>query len=194
MIDALWRQGHFLLESGHHGDRWLDLDTLFLQPQALQSSATALGHLLAPYRPTMICGPLTGGAFLGQLVAIALGAKFAYTERNASDTSAGLYAARYALPPGLRERMRGERVAIVDDIINAGSAIRATTDELTTIGADVVAYGALLVLGKAGAEYAASRDLPLVALDRQESNLWIPENCPRCATNIPLETPGAPKP
>lgn len=194
MIDALWRQGHFLLESGHHGDRWFDLDTLFLHPQVLQPAAAELGRQLAPYRPTMICGPLTGGAFLAQLVAIALDAKFAYTERVTSDERAGLYAARYTLPLGLRDSVRGERVSVVDDIINAGSAIRATADELDASGADVVAFGALLTLGQAGAMYAAARNLPLVALDRQESNLWIPENCPRCATNIPLETPGAPKP
>ena len=27
------RQGHFRLESGHHGDLWLDLDPLFLRPR-----------------------------------------------------------------------------------------------------------------------------------------------------------------
>ena len=26
------RRGHFVLESGHHGNLWLDLDSLFLRP------------------------------------------------------------------------------------------------------------------------------------------------------------------
>lgn len=26
------RRGHFALESGHHGDLWLDLDRLFVEP------------------------------------------------------------------------------------------------------------------------------------------------------------------
>jgi orotate phosphoribosyltransferase len=30
------RQGHFKLESGHHGDLWLDLDQLLGQPARLQ--------------------------------------------------------------------------------------------------------------------------------------------------------------
>lgn len=141
---------------------------LFLYPQAPQRAAAELGRQLAPYRPTTICGPLTGGAFLAQLVAIALDARFAYTEHAAREEGPGLYAARYTLPPGLRASVRGERVAIVDDIINAGSAVRASVVARTAAGAQIVAFGALLTLGQAGVGYAASRDLPLVALDRQE--------------------------
>ena len=30
------RKGHFLLESGHHGDLWLDLELLCLRPRLVQ--------------------------------------------------------------------------------------------------------------------------------------------------------------
>ncbi len=33
------RQGHFLLESGHHGDLWLELAILRLRPRRAQSVA-----------------------------------------------------------------------------------------------------------------------------------------------------------
>ena len=33
------RQGHFLLESGHHGDLWLDLEQLCLRPRLAQRLA-----------------------------------------------------------------------------------------------------------------------------------------------------------
>ncbi len=36
------RQGHFLLESGHHGDLWFDLETLCLQPRRAQAVAVEL--------------------------------------------------------------------------------------------------------------------------------------------------------
>ena len=35
-------QGHFLLESGHHGDLWFDLETLCLQPRRAQAVAVEL--------------------------------------------------------------------------------------------------------------------------------------------------------
>ncbi|HEY8599766.1 MAG TPA: phosphoribosyltransferase family protein [Thermomicrobiales bacterium] len=181
------RQGHFRLESGHHGERWFDLDPLFLRPAALQHSAATLANQLAVYRPELICGPLTGGAFLAQQIALALDVEFAYSERVALAYDTGLYTARYQVPMGLRAQVSGKRIAIVDDIINAGSAIRATHAELQAYGAQPVAFAALLTLGEAGAAFAASIGLPLLSLARQASGLWPPEECPLCAAGIPLE-------
>lgn len=191
-MDRVGQEGHFLLESGHHGARWLDLDTPFSRPAALQPAATELARRLAPYRPTIICGPLTGGAFLAQLVALALGGEFVYTERAAvTETAGDLFSARYRLPVGLRASVRGARVALVDDAINAGSALRATAAELTAHGATLVACGALLVLGHTGANWVADQRLPLVALERHENTIWLPEDCPLCAAGVPLVRPGA---
>jgi orotate phosphoribosyltransferase len=40
-------RGHFLLESGHHGDLWLERDPLFLPPTRLERFAAELGRRLA---------------------------------------------------------------------------------------------------------------------------------------------------
>ena len=40
------RKGHFLLESGHHGDLWLDLESLCLRPQRVQIVAAELAEPL----------------------------------------------------------------------------------------------------------------------------------------------------
>ena len=65
-----------------------------------------------------------GGAFLAQAVAAELDVEFYHTERVAT-TGGGLYPVNYRLPDTLRHRISGKRVAIVDDAINAGSAVRA---------------------------------------------------------------------
>jgi orotate phosphoribosyltransferase len=188
------RQGHFRLESGHHGERWYDLGPLFLRPSALQRPAAALAEQLTIYRPEVICGPLTGGAFLAQLLALRLDIAFAYTERVALAHDTGLYTARYQLPTGLRAQVKGKRVAIVDDIINAGSAIRATEAALRAHGTQTVAIAALLILGEAASAFAAAAALPLLSLAQQASNLWSPEECPLCAAGIPLEDVATPQP
>lgn len=56
------RQGHFRLESGHHGDLWLDLDSLFLRPTRLRRFAEALALRFANLSIEAVCGPLVGGA------------------------------------------------------------------------------------------------------------------------------------
>jgi orotate phosphoribosyltransferase len=129
-----------------------------------------------------------GGAFLAQLVAAHLGARFCHTER-ASTGDGGLYAATYRMPDALAVRLAGLRVAVVDDVVNAGSAVRATLAALTRAGAQPVALGALLALGATPAAVAAAEGLPLEALATRENQIWEPAHCPRCARREPLQTP-----
>src|SRR6267143_7157976 len=123
------RRGHFRLESGHHGGLWLDLDPLFADPLRIEPLVDVLTTAIRPYEVAGVCGPLLGGAFLSQLVAHALGVKFSFTERVKSPNS-GLYQARYRLPPAFATRVRDQRLAIVDDVMSAGSALRGTYEEL----------------------------------------------------------------
>src|SRR5262245_1161700 len=81
MIDQLpTRRGHFLLESGHHGDVWLDLELLFLRPDRVRPFAQELATRLEKHRVDVICGPLVEGAFLGLMVASEMGLPFTYSQ------------------------------------------------------------------------------------------------------------------
>jgi orotate phosphoribosyltransferase len=181
------RTGHFPLESGHHGELWLELDTLFWEPTALEPPVRRLAELIRPHAPDVVCGPLVGGAFLAQLVAMRLGLRFCHTER-VSAGDGGLYAATYRLPGALGVRLRGLRVAVVDDVVNAGSSVRATLAALTQAGARPVALGALLALGATPAKVAAAAGLPLETVATRENEIWEPQSCPRCANGEPLES------
>jgi orotate phosphoribosyltransferase len=181
------RTGHFALKSGHHGELWLELDAVFWTPAAVQPLAQQLAERLRSHAPDVVCGPLVGGAFLAQLVAARLGARFCHTER--ATTGDGLYAATYRLPAPQAARLPGARVAVVDDVVNAGSAVRATLAALAAAGAQPVALGALLALGRTPAAVAAAAGLPLAALATRDNEIWEPGHCPRCARYEPLQTP-----
>jgi orotate phosphoribosyltransferase len=180
------RRGHFLLESGHHGELWLDLDGLFWCAATIRPLAELLAERLRPRRVEVVCGPLVGGALLAQLVAEHLDVAFAYAERSAYGGT-GLYAAEYRLPRTLVARLEGSRVAVVDDVINAGSSVRATTAAVTAAGGRVVALGALLVLGTPAAEYADAIGAELHVLTTRPTVLWDPRSCPLCARGEPLD-------
>lgn len=181
------RRGHFRLESGHHGGLWLDLDSLFADSRRIDPFVTALAHALQPYDVTVVCGPLLGGAFLAQLVARELSAEFCFTERVPLAERPGLYPARYRLPSALAARVRGRRVALVDDVMSAGSALRGTFAELESQRATPVVAAALLVLGETGAGFFAEREIPVEAVARDDYQLWLPAECPLCAAALPLE-------
>jgi orotate phosphoribosyltransferase len=181
------RKGHFLLESGHHGDLWLDLEMLCLNPPLLKSLAAQLAQSIANPGVDAVCGPLVEGAFVGILVALELNVEFTYSERFARPSESGLFGAGYRIPSSLRPGLRGKRVAIVNDVINAGSAVRGTFEDLEICGATVATISTLLVLGTSASEYASSKGVALKSLAEMPNNLWIPAHCPLCASGVPLE-------
>ncbi len=184
---AAARRGHFRLESGHHGELWLDLDPWFVRPTVLHPFVQALAGQLAPHRPAAICGPLVGGAFLAQMIAATLDVEFYYAERFAPPPGDTLFAVQYRIPLALRASIRGKAVAIVDDVISAGSAVRGTLTDLQACGAQPVALGALLVMTGAAATFAAAQAIPLINLARIDPGIWLPASCPLCAAGVPIE-------
>lgn len=181
------RSGHFLLESGCHTDVWLTLDALFVDPAAVAPLVAALADKLRAHAPTAICGSLLGGAFLAQALAAAMDTRFYFSEPAAPSPHAGLFTAEYRIPTELERRIRGERLAVVDDVISAGSSARATVRAASAVGAHTAVVGALMTLGSAGLAHFAAQSIPVEALERREFHVWTPADCPLCAAGAALE-------
>src|SRR5687768_5777106 len=184
---AAGRRGHFRMESGLHARLWLDLDALFAAPRRISPFVDLLSDALRPHRVQVVCGPLLGGAFLAQLVARDLAAEFCFAERAPAEEGGGLFSARYRLAPAFQSRVRGKRVAIVDDVMSAGSSLRATYLELQGHGAIPVVAGALLVFGTVGADHFAQLGIPVEAPLREQFQTWRPEECLLCAAGEAIE-------
>ena len=186
------RRGHFVLESGYHTDLWLTLDALFVDWKMSLGWIRPLARRLKGYRLSAVCGPLVGGAFLAQSLARHSGLRFYYTERMQTPSTDGLFTAEYRLPAGQVQGASNERFAVVDDVISAGSSVRATVAALQSAGAKTVVVASLLVLGTAATDHFATLRVPLIALGKQEFNLWAPAECPLCREGIALEDPVGP--
>jgi orotate phosphoribosyltransferase len=180
-------RGHFLLESGHHGNLWMDLEALFLDPARIEPLADELARRLAKHDAEVVCGPLVEGAFLALMVAQRLGLPFTYSERFEAADSGGLYPFTYRVPRTLRRYVHGKRIAIVTDVINAGSAVRGTAADLQQCRAQPIFIGALLVLGDWTPAFAAESSMAVESLAALPNELWTPAQCPLCAGNVPLE-------
>jgi orotate phosphoribosyltransferase len=190
------RKGHFRLESGYHGGLWLDLDPLFVVPGRTKPFVEALAERLKWHNIEAVCGPLVGGAFLAQAIAAILGVEFYYAERFAPDVpdagTSTLYPVEYRIPVGVSGMLRGKAVAVVDDAISAGSAVRGTLASLEANGAKPVAMGALLVLGSQAEHFCRERGLALEYMAQLPYEVWLPTECPLCASDVALEDPTAP--
>ncbi len=144
--------------------------------------------MLKAHQIEAVCGPLVEGAFLAQMVAEELGAEFFFAEQFTRPSSDGLYPIGYRIPASLREKLAHKRTAIVDDVINAGSAVRGAFEDLQNCGSLVVALGALMVLGLPASSLAKNNGIALETLTELPDNpLWVPSACPLCASGVALE-------
>jgi orotate phosphoribosyltransferase len=176
------RSGHFDLGTGYHGDVWLDLDALFLRPALLRPHVRRLADRLLEHQVDAVCGPAEGGAFLALAIADVLGTAFLPAHRDAAATAD---ATGYRLP-AVRGGIAGWRVAIVDDAINAGTAVRACFKQVRASGAVPVAVAALLALGQARVVIEATLAVPCFTVGTIPSQVWPAEQCQPCSRGVAL--------
>jgi len=172
--------GHFLLKSGRHAGRYLEKFLVLQHPRYGVEICRRLANALAPYRPTLVVGPTTGGVLLSFETARQLGGdvRAAFAE---------------PLPDGGRALRRGwligpdDRVVVVDDILTTGASLVETIEAVRAAGADPVAAAVIVDRSTAPVEMG----MPLHALGRIEIPSWEPGACPLCAAGMPLHKPGS---
>jgi orotate phosphoribosyltransferase len=175
--------GHFDLGIGFHGDVWLDLDLLFLQPAVLHQPIRWMAERLREHAVDAVCGPLEGGAFLAYAVADLMAAVFLPGYRTPGQV------AGYHLGP-VPGGIEGWRVGIVDDAVNAGTAVLACAEALRSQGAVPVAVASLLALGDARITIPDGLGVPFHPAAIVPARTWPAAQCQLCAEGIPLTEPG----
>jgi orotate phosphoribosyltransferase len=175
-------RGHFDLGTGYHGDVWLDLDVLFLQPALLRQPVRWMAQRLREHAVDAVCGPMEGGAFLAYAVSDLLAAVFLPGYRTPGET------AGYHLGP-LPGGITGWRVGIVDDAVNAGTAVIACAAAIRAQKAVPVAVASLLALGDASTGIPDQLGVPFYPVATLSSHTWPAAQCPLCAEGIPFTAP-----
>jgi orotate phosphoribosyltransferase len=186
------RRGHFVMESGYHSGRWFDLDALFDRLDRLHPFIAELARRLSSHDVALVCGPMTGGAKLAELIARELRVAHLVADRFETPNATGLFPMTYRIADAERQSVSGRSVAIVDDAISAGSAVRGTYADLIACGARPVALGALIVFGGAAPAFAAQTGLPLESIERMPLDIWLPVECPLCEAGTVVERVPAP--
>jgi orotate phosphoribosyltransferase len=172
--------GHFLLKSGRHAGRYLEKFLVLQHPGIGVELCRRFAEALAPYRPTLVVGPTTGGVLLSFETARQLG---------------GSVRAAFAEPSGGggRSLRRGwpvspdERVVVVDDILTTGASLVETIGAVRAAGVEPVAAAVMVDRSVEPIELG----ITLHALGRLEIPSWEAEACPLCTDGVPLRKPGS---
>lgn len=172
--------GHFVLKSGRHAGRYLEKFLVLQHPRYGVELCRRLADALAPFRPTLVVGPTTGGVLLSFETARQLGGdvRAAFAEPVAQGGRA--LRRGWSVAPG-------ERVAIVDDILTTGASLLETVEAVRAAGVEPVAATVLVDRSTEPVELG----LPLHALGRIEIPSWEADTCPLCADGVPLRKPGS---
>ncbi len=168
-------EGHFLLSSGRHSDRFIQKFRILERPTLLEPIARALAEHFAGQRPSVVVSAAVGGILLGYEVARALRVRaiFAEKERGVPALRRG-----FTLSPA-------DRALVVEDVITTGGSVREVLEIVGASGAQIVGIGAIVRRGAAdlGMPVTALLDIPLQSFE--------PSVCPLCAAHVPLTDPGS---
>jgi orotate phosphoribosyltransferase len=184
-VEAIFRdsgaylEGHFLLSSGKHSDRYLEKFQVLQWPRETERLCAAIAEAARALGVTVVAGPTTGGIILAHEVARQLDVRAVYAERDESTGRGRIFRRGFQLTPS-------ERVLVVDDILSTGGSVQETIDAVRAAGGLPVA--AAVLVDRSGG--AILDDVPLIALWNTSIAAYDPAACPQCAAGVPLRKPG----
>ena len=189
------REGHFLLKSGKHSERYLEKFLVLQDPAATSELCGfwAARQRDASGRPTvdLVAGPTTGGIVLAFETGRQLGVRAIFAEevRGEDGTLRREFRRGFTIA-------KGERVLLVDDILTTGGSLLAMIPAVEALGGEIVECGVMADRSGGMASLISpltGRSYPLRALWQLQLPTYEPgpETCPACAAGVPLYAPGS---
>jgi orotate phosphoribosyltransferase len=164
-------EGHFLLSSGRHSDRYFQCALVLAHPKIAEELARAVAVQLAALRVDVVVGPALGAVVWAQEVGRALGTRALFTERENGQM---VLRRGFQLKPG-------ERALVVEDAITTGGSVREVLAIVRAQGAKPV--GVAGIVNRSGHSNPFEADgLAFACLAEVQAESWPPGDCPLCAS------------
>ncbi len=197
-IESLYKEagalleGHFILSSQNHSNRYLQSAKVLEDPKRAELLAKELANMIiaSGIEVDTVCAPALGGVLAGYELARALNARSIFVERKEG---------KMELRRGF-EIAQNEKIIICEDIITTGGSAMEASDVIRSLGGQIVAFAALANRGfcqREGSGQPSKRecklphDVPLFALADFEFDMYAPDACPLCAQGSSAIKPGS---
>lgn len=176
--DALL-EGHFILSSGKHSNRYIQCAKLIENPVYCEEVAKIIADKIKEkgIKVDLCVGPAMGGVIISYELARALGVNAIFTERENGKMT-------------LRRGFSIEKdmnVIIVEDVITTGKSSFETVDVIESCGANVVALTSIV--------NRSNKDeingLPIISASKIDVEVWDEEDLPEEIKKIPATKPGS---
>ena len=170
-------EGHFILSSGLHSDRYIQCALVLQHPQVAERLGRELAAKLGNTGASVVVAPALGGILVAHEVARALNARALFTERQEG---------RMTFRRGF-SLARNEPTLVVEDVLTTGESTRETMAAVEEAGGKVVGAGSLV--DRSGG--AVNLGLARTALVTLTVRNYDPSQCPLCRDGIPARKPGS---
>jgi orotate phosphoribosyltransferase len=185
-------EGHFILSSGNHSNRYLQSAKVLEDPKRASLLAEALAELIreSDIEVDTVCAPALGGILAGYELARALGIRSIFVERKN-----GVMELRRGF-----EVSKGEKIIICEDIITTGGSAMEASKVIEELGGEVVAFASLANRGfckregsnkEAKKECKLPKSVPFFALEDFEFEMYSPDECSMCQMGSQAIKPGS---
>jgi orotate phosphoribosyltransferase len=177
------QDGHFMLSSGFHSDRYLQCALVTQHPEYAARLADGLAEKFQKQRIDVVLGPALGGIVIAQEVAQAL-------HRASSRPVRAIFCERVDGKLTLRRGfslLPNEHVLVVEDVVTTGGSVKETVDLAKAAGATVVGVGSFVDRSTTPLALGA----PLQALLKVQAAIYTLEQCPLCKDGLPITKPGS---
>ena len=171
--------GHFLLSSGRHSDRYVQCARVLEDPRRSESLGECLLSKVEASFDLVMAAPL-GGLLIGHEVARASEKRFLFSERDKDGVMT--FRRGFSVAPG-------ERILVVEDVVTTGRTTRELLKLIADSGAETVGLTAIVDRSETNRvdEYEIHSAL------RLPISTYEPADCPLCSAGIPLVKPGSRK-
>lgn len=176
-------EGHFILSSGLHSNRYLQSALLLQDTQIAEELGRALADKFPGHIETIV-SPALGGVIIGHEVARAKRARAIFVEKNEQG--------RPVLRRGFN-LSEGETVLVVEDVITTGLSTSEVITLLEGVGAELVGIASIVNRSSEPNKKLASYGKPLYSLLNLTVESWEPSNCELCKKGVPAVKPGSRK-
>ncbi len=172
-------EGHFLLSSGKHSNRYVQCAKLIQNPKYCQEVAEIIAEEVKNkgIEVDLCVGPAMGGVIISYEVARALGVDAIFTERLEGNMT---------LRRGFNIE-KGTKILVVEDVITTGKSSFETIEVIEQFGGEVV--GLASIVNRSDAEEL--HGYPIAAATKVHIDTWEADEIPEELKEIPLVKPGS---
>ncbi|MDR3342262.1 MAG: orotate phosphoribosyltransferase [Treponema sp.] len=183
---AAMLEGHFLLSSGRHSNRYFQCARLLQYPERAAAALLPVAERIkadikaGTLALDAVVGPALGGIIVAYELGRQLGLPGLFTER---DEGGGM-----ALRRGFTLK-KGARILMAEDVITTTKSLGECAQALEDVGVVVVAVVCIVDRRQAG----VSISWPLYAACQVDVADWEAASCELCTKGVPLVKPGSRK-